>query len=291
MATESPQTWFITGCSSGFGEGFVRQLRAAGDNVIATGRNAETKLAHLKDTGAVIMDLDVTEPLAEIAEKAKEAWSVFGGVDIVVNNAGAIISGALEELTQEELETGIKTNFYGPLNVTKAFLPYLRERGSGTLLYIGSIAGWQGNPGAISYTSPKFAIAGAVECLAKELAVVAPAIKLLLVEPGYFHTAAFTKLYHVPPRLPAYAEFNAASAAFEERVNGHQPGDVEKGVQRMIELAKGTGMAEGKTLPLRVPLGSDAVAGFRAKCEEGLKTCREWEEMAKSTDKSTGLRA
>ena len=96
----SPQTWFVTGCSSGFGSEFVRQLRAAGDNVIATGRNAETKLAHLRDTGASILELDVTAPPSVINAKLKEAWDIYpGGIDVVVNNAGFIISGGIEELT------------------------------------------------------------------------------------------------------------------------------------------------------------------------------------------------
>lgn len=95
-----PQTWLITGCSSGFGEVFVRQLRALGDNVIATGRNADTKLAHLGDTGAAILDLDVTAPEAEIEAKMAEAWDIYpGGIDVVVNNAGYILSAAFEELT------------------------------------------------------------------------------------------------------------------------------------------------------------------------------------------------
>ena len=96
----APQTWLITGCSSGFGEAFVRQLRAAGDNVVATGRNASTKLEHLKDTGATILDLDVTAAPFEIEAKLKEAWAIYeGGIDVVVNNAGFIKSGALEEVT------------------------------------------------------------------------------------------------------------------------------------------------------------------------------------------------
>lgn len=95
-----PQTWLITGCSSGFGELFVRKLRAAGDNVIATGRSADVKLAHLKDTGASILDLDVSMPFEVIKAKIEEAWSLYpGGIDVVVNNAGYILSGALEALT------------------------------------------------------------------------------------------------------------------------------------------------------------------------------------------------
>lgn len=97
---DSPQTWLITGCSSGFGELFVRQLRALGDNVIATGRNAQTRLAHLKETGASILDLDVSSPPDEINRKMEEAWALYpGGIDAVVNNAGYILSGAIEELT------------------------------------------------------------------------------------------------------------------------------------------------------------------------------------------------
>ena len=96
----SPQTWLITGCSSGFGELFVRQLRAQGANVIATGRNAGTKLAHLQDTGASILDLDVSAPPQEIEAKMAEAWALYpGGIDVVVNNAGYLLSGAVEELT------------------------------------------------------------------------------------------------------------------------------------------------------------------------------------------------
>jgi NADP-dependent 3-hydroxy acid dehydrogenase YdfG len=92
-------TWFITGCSSGFGESLVRQLRVAGDNVIASGRNADTKLSHLKETGAAILDLDVASSHEVIKAKIDEAWGIYDGIDVVVNNAGYILSGAIEELT------------------------------------------------------------------------------------------------------------------------------------------------------------------------------------------------
>jgi NAD(P)-dependent dehydrogenase (short-subunit alcohol dehydrogenase family) len=92
------QTWLITGCSSGFGEQLVRQLTAQGDQVIATGRNVETRLEHLKDTGATILDLDVTAPQAEIDRKFQQALNAYGSIDVIVNNAGFIQCGALEEL-------------------------------------------------------------------------------------------------------------------------------------------------------------------------------------------------
>ncbi|KUI70189.1 hypothetical protein VM1G_06300 [Cytospora mali] len=174
--TTSPQTWLVTGCSSGFGELPVRQLRALGDNVIATRRNAETKLAHLKDTGADILDLDVSVPEAE-----------------------------------QDLETWFKANFHGPLNITRALLPKLRAKGTGSLVYRSSQAAWHTDPSATSYCSPR-----AVECLSKELAIFAPGIKVLIVEPGYFGTRAFSNISHVAPSVDAFAQFNTGVRAYEE---------------------------------------------------------------------------
>ncbi|KAF4983857.1 hypothetical protein FDECE_17208 [Fusarium decemcellulare] len=278
-------TWLITGCSSGFGELLVRQLRAAGDNVIATGRNADTKLSHLKDTGATLLDLDVTESPTVVKAKIDEAWGIYdGGIDVVVNNAGYILSGAVEELTQEDMDHSFKVNFHGPMNITRAVLPHLRKKGMGTLLYVSSQSAWHSDPSAAGYCSSKFALEGAVECLAKELAIFAPSLKVLLVEPGYCRTPVFNKLNHVEPRLPEYAPFNDAVRKVEATLTAVSPGDPEKAVARMIELVKGTGLAAGKTIPLRVPLGSDSWSRVKAKCEETLEICKEWEDVAKSTD-------
>ncbi|KAI8627987.1 NAD(P)-binding protein [Xylariaceae sp. FL1651] len=282
---EISKTWLITGCSSGFGELFVRQLRALGNNVIATGRNAEHKLAHLADTGASILDLDVIAPVPEIEAKMAQAWSLYpNGIDVVVNNAGYILSGAVEELKQEEIEHVFKTNFHGPLNITRALLPRLRARGNGTLLYMSSQAGWHADPGAAGYCATKFALEGAVECLSKELAIFAPGIKVLIIEPGYFRTHAFSNINHVPARIPDYAQFNAEVRALEASIVGNEPGDAAKAVTVMIDLVNGTGVAAGKTIPLRVPLGSDGWERIRAKGDSLVKICDEWEEVAKSTD-------
>ncbi|KAF4966880.1 hypothetical protein FSARC_5493 [Fusarium sarcochroum] len=278
-------TWLITGCSSGFGELLVRQLRAAGDNVIATGRNADTKLTHLKDTGATILDLDVAATPDTIKAKIDGAWDIYdGGIDVIVNNAGYIVSGAVEELTQEDMENSFRVNFHGPLNITRAALPHLRKKGSGTLLYVSSQAAWQADLSASGYCSSKFALEGAVECLAKELAIFAPGLKVLIVEPGLCRTPVFNKLYHVEARIPEYAQFNEAVRQAEATMTANSPGDPDKAVARMIELVKGTGFAEGKTVPLRVPLGSDSCSRIKAKCEETLNICQEWENVAESVD-------
>ncbi|KAK2668794.1 Short-chain dehydrogenase/reductase SDR [Fusarium oxysporum f. sp. vasinfectum] len=262
-------TWFITGCSSGFGEALVRQLRSAGDNVIATGRNADTKLSHLKETGAAIIDLDVSSSPEVIKSKIEEAWSIYNGIDVVVNNAGYILSGAVEELTQEDMEKSFQVNFHGPMNITRAVLPYLRKKGSGTLLFVGSQAGWHADPSASGYCASKFALEGAVECLSKELAIFARGLKVLI---------------HVEARVPEYAQFNEAVRQAEATLTESSPGDPEKAVARMIELVRGTGFAEGKKVPLRVALGSDSWSRVKTKCEETLEICQEWEDMAKSVD-------
>ncbi|KAF5631120.1 oxidoreductase yusz [Fusarium tjaetaba] len=277
-------TWFITGCSSGFGEALVRQLRSAGDNVIATGRNADTKLSHLKETGAAILELDVSSSPEIIKSKIDEAWSIYDGIDVVINNAGYILSGAVEELTQEDMEKSFQVNFHGPMNITRAVLPYLREKGSGTLLFVGSQAGWHADPSASGYCASKFALEGAVECLSKELAIFASGLKVLIVEPGYCRTPVFNKIQHVEARVPEYAQFNEAVRQAEATLTENSPGDPEKAVARMIELVKGTGFAEGKKMPLRVPLGSDSWSRVKAKCEETLEICRDWEDLAKSVD-------
>lgn len=128
-------------------------------------------------------------------------------------------------------------------------------------------------------------ILGAVECLAQELALFAPNIKVLIVEPGYYRTRAFSNINHVPARVADYAEFNAAVRQVESTLGAAAPGDPDKAVAVMVDLVKGTGVAAGrKEIPLRVPLGSDGWSRVRAKCESTLKICDDWEEVAKSTD-------
>ncbi|OTA55326.1 hydroxybutyrate dehydrogenase [Hypoxylon sp. EC38] len=282
------RTWLITGCSSGFGELFVRQLTAQGDQVIATGRNAEKRLTHLKETGATILDLDVTLPQAEIEKKFKEAWDVYGTIDVLVNNAGYIQCGAMEEITQEELQRSFDTMVHGPINLTRAALPYFRERGSGWLLYMNSQSGFVGEPGATAYCASKFAIEGAVESLAKELAWLAPGIKPLIIESGIHDTEVMANLQHVTPRVPFWQPLNEA-ARVRGRGNYENPaGSASDMVAKVIQIVKGTGVMKGREIPLRIPFGSDCVAEMIRKAEELLYTYKAWEDVAGSTDFEKG---
>ncbi|KAL5335954.1 hypothetical protein BJX70DRAFT_410165 [Aspergillus crustosus] len=286
MSTRT-QTWFITGCSSGFGEQFVRQLRALGDNVIATGRNADTRLAHLKDTGATFLDLDVTAPQVELDAKFQQAVEIYGGVDVLVNNAGYIQCGAVEELTQEDMQRSLDTNFHGPINLTRAALPHFRSKGAngqGLIIYMGSQAGFWGEPAGAAYCASKFALEGAVESLAKELAWLSPGIKPLIIEAGIFSTEVMNNINHVPYRVDFWKPLNDACRVRGAGNYRHEPGNAVELISKVIQIAKGTGVVQGKEIPLRIPFGSDCLGNLREKIRELTRVADEWEGVARSTD-------
>ncbi|KAI1099461.1 hydroxybutyrate dehydrogenase [Jackrogersella minutella] len=278
------QTWLVTGCSSGFGQEFVRQLSSMGDQVIATGRNAATRLKHLEETGAAVLDLDVTAGQAEIEKKFQEALQIYGNIDVIVNNAGFIQCGAVEEITQEDLQLSIDTHLHGPMNLTRAALPHYREKGSGWLVYMNSQSGFVGEPGATGYCASKFALEGAVESLAKELAWLAPGIKPLIIESGIFNTEVMRNIQHVESRVPFWQPLNKAARVRAEGNYQNPPGDAADLISKIIQIVKGTGIAEGREIPLRIPFGSDCLTQMRLKVQQLQKIYDEWESVAISTD-------
>ncbi|OKL56668.1 hypothetical protein UA08_08316 [Talaromyces atroroseus] len=284
------RVWLITGCSSGFGEQFVRQNIARGDKVIATGRNAATKLAHLKDTGAAILDLDVTLPEEDIFSVIQEAHKIYGRIDLLINNAGYVESGPMEELSIERIQRCLETNFFGPLKVTKAILPLMREQRSGMVAFIGSInwqGGWCGHPSATAYSATKFALESLTECLQTEFAALFDnSVRFIIFEPGYFRTEAFShsNVIHLPAKLPEYKAFCELVGQHQRQIYHNENGDSAKGVARMIDVLTSTGMAAGKDLPPRLPLGTDSLEMIRTKCQATLELCDEWEDLIVSTD-------
>ena len=179
---------------------------------------------------------------------------------------------------------------FGPVNLSQAILPHFRQRNAGVLVFVGSQAGWKGDPGATAYCASKFALAGVVDCLAQELAMFSPELKAILFEPGYFRTQALsqTNIKHGTPSIPEYAAFNEISLQYEKSVYGKEPGDPRKAVEMMIDVVKAEGSATGKVTPLRLPLGSDGLKVVRDKCEAMLTVCKDWEPTIISTDISIG---
>ncbi|KAJ5465164.1 uncharacterized protein N7458_000850 [Penicillium daleae] len=278
-----PRIWLITGTSSGFGSELVKEVISRGDKVIATARNVE-RISHMKDIGAATLQLDVTASQEVLNRKAEEAISIYGKIDIVVNNAGYTQFGIFEENSHDQWFTQFNTNVFGALNTTRAFLPHMRSNKAGVVVFIGSMVAWDGLPALGAYCASKAAIHYAAESLSKEVEPIG--IKTLLVEPGAFRT----ELLNQAPssrsisKLEDYRTISEAVAKNFDDFNGNQPGDTVKGVQRIVDVVKGENEASGKPWPALLPLGSDAVSTIRNKCEQTLRDLEVWEAFAKSTD-------
>ncbi|KAL5499089.1 hypothetical protein ACEPAH_1607 [Sanghuangporus vaninii] len=195
------RVWVITGTSSGLGRSLVQVALARGDYVIATVRNVDSvcDLADNLETRSRIhvLKLDITAPFSEIRAAAEEVISKWGRVDVLVNNAGAGFLGITEEVGVEGYQKQFAVNFFGPLNVTNAFLPYMRAQREGTIVFIGSRSSWRTHiPMMGTYAASKAALTAAAESLAVEVAPLN--IKVLNVLPGGMQTCSWSKMTLLP---------------------------------------------------------------------------------------------
>ncbi|KAL5375207.1 hypothetical protein DPSP01_011411 [Paraphaeosphaeria sporulosa] len=275
--------FLITGTSSGFGSQIAKQALQAGHKVIATSRDAG-KLSELKDLGAATLSLDINASEADIQNTIKEAAAIYGTIDILVNNAGYIWEGAVEEASAAEIQATFHTNVFAHVAVTQAVLPYLRAQKSGTIAFMGSIAGWEGGVACGLYCGVKFAVAGIAESLREEVASFG--IKVTVVEPGYFRTnflasgSKFLAKNPIADYEPVLAPIKGAFQAF----NGNQPGDPVKGAQLIVEALTGTGRAEGRELPRRLLIGPDAVGFVTGVIEKETKSVEAWKDLSVTTN-------
>jgi NAD(P)-dependent dehydrogenase (short-subunit alcohol dehydrogenase family) len=273
------KTWFITGCSTGFGRVLSEQLLARGDRVIATARNAdriEDLRAHAKNPEQFLSyPLDVTD-FSEIRKVASDAIQKAGRIDVLVNNAGYGYVGALEEVSLSEIRAVFETNVFGLMEMTRAILPVFRSQRSGHIINLSSVAGMVGTPGASIYNSTKFAIEGLSEALAGELASFG--IKVTLIEPGAFRTDFANRSLRVAPYLPEYAEALSQTRKYYETIGGQQPGDPAQAVRAMIALV------DHPNPPLRLPMGKIALQRIRNKIAQYESEIKTWEKTILETD-------
>ena len=274
----NPRRWLITGASSGFGLELARTALARGDTVVGTLRqraqaDSFEKLAPGRSHAVV---LDVTRA-DDIVPAVQLAVQKAGGIDVLVNNAGYGLFGAVEETSDAEARHVMETNFFGALAVTRALLPHLREQRSGHIFNISSVAGVVGFPGCGLYAASKFALEGATEALAGELAPFG--VRVTIVEPGGFRTNfAGGSMRQVEKVLQAYADTPADKVRKSVgRHNGQQPGDPAKAALAIIAAL------EAPQAPLRLALGADAVAMVRGKHEGTLRLLAEWEPVSAAT--------
>jgi NAD(P)-dependent dehydrogenase (short-subunit alcohol dehydrogenase family) len=280
-----PPVWFITASSSGFGHALALEALSRGHKVIASARST-SRIQDLQSAGAHTMVLDVTSPLQDIQAVAQAAHAKHGYITHLLNAAGYILVGAVEETSPAEDERVFQTNVFGMLNVSKAFLPYMRKgTGHRTIANFGSLGSWRGGAGYALYAGTKWACSGISESMRAELAPLG--IAVTVIEPGYFRTGFLNAGAQVKSekRLEAYD----GSAVGEvrrvlEQVDDNQPGDVGKGAKVIVDVLTMSGVAEGREVPMRVPLGKDAFETIRGKCEETMGLLGEWDGIANLTD-------
>ncbi|WJN49973.1 oxidoreductase [Pseudomonas asiatica] len=272
------RTWLITGASRGFGTLIAQQALAAGDAVIATARNPEDIEARLgRHPNLLAVRLDVTreeDALAAVAAGIKH----FGQIDVLVNNAGFGVLGAVEETSASETERLFTTNVFGLLNVTRAVLPHMRRQRSGHVINISSLGGYQAYMGWGVYGSTKFAVEGISEAMHQELAPLG--IKVTVVEPGFFRTDFLDdqSLVKTALELPDYAATVGVMRHYAEAANHAQPGNPAKLAEALLALANAANP------PLRLALGSDAVARIEAKNSAVEQELAQWRDLSLSTD-------
>jgi NAD(P)-dependent dehydrogenase (short-subunit alcohol dehydrogenase family) len=269
------RVWLITGCSTGFGRELVLAALAAGDRVMATARRPETlvDLAGLSGGRVSTAALDVTDP-ASIDAAVKATIAVFGRIDVLVNNAGSMVMGAVEEVSMADLREQFEVVFFGTAQVTKAVVPLLREQGSGTIVQLSSLGGLKTYPGYGAYHAAKYAVEGFSETLAAELAPLG--IQVLLVEPGAFRTE-FNRNKRVTDELGVYKDSAGVTRQVTQQLMNAEPNDPVKGVAAIMKAL------DSDKPPLRLLLGSDAVDGLREHHESLLAEVTEWEQLSRST--------
>ncbi|KAM5343447.1 hypothetical protein ACJ41O_011984 [Fusarium nematophilum] len=284
--------WFITAASSGFGREIALLALKRGHIVIATARNA-SRIQDLADAGAHTLSFDVTAPLADIEAVAKDVFAKHGRVDYLINAAGFILEGAVEETSPKEVYDSFNTNVFGTMNTIKAFLPGMRgqevgEGGKrGTVVTFGSVGSWRGGASYAVYAMTKACASSLAESLKEELAPFG--IVATVVEPGYFRTGFLNPGARVSTgeRIDAYedeATPTGKSRKALERTDGKQPGDVVKGCKVVVDVLTGTGVGEGREVPVRIVLGRDCEGFVRGECEGTVKLLDEWREVICSTD-------
>ncbi|KAL1600768.1 hypothetical protein SLS60_007156 [Paraconiothyrium brasiliense] len=283
----APKTWLITGCTSGFGADFVREALKRGDKAIATGRGDISRLSALKEAGAYVYTLDVTSPSETIDATVAKMIEEVGDIDVLVNNAGYLQMGLVGELELQAWRDIFETNFFGSLKMTQALLPHFRSRKAGDIVFIGSIYGLTGISGGVSYSATKFALEGLHDALLQEGKPFN--IRSLMFEPGVCRTEVSknaTQFLGTAPKkeVEELAPMRNFLTALNAALQGNEVGDPKKVVKVMVDFVRGEGVAEGKEVPDRLPIGSDALIAVQPKQDAIRKQWEEWKDVILSTD-------
>lgn len=273
------KVWFITGCSKGFGRVLSEELLTKTDSlVVATARDASTldELKEKYDDRVLTLTLDVKNA-DHIKDAVEKTLQKFSRIDVLVNNAGYGLGGALEECSMPSIRNIFDVNVFGLIEMTKAVLPSMRSQNYGHLFNMSSIAGLTATAGMGIYNSTKYAVEGLSEALAHDVKTFG--IKVTIIEPGPFRTDFLGASLELAPSLPAY-EGTAIDQTrnYCKQSNHQQNGDPLKAAQIMIQLAA------MENPPLRMPLGNIAMDRIHVKLEALKEELTKFEELSRSAD-------
>ncbi|KAK0461855.1 uncharacterized protein EV420DRAFT_1527661 [Desarmillaria tabescens] len=271
--------WFYR---TGLGRDLALAALERGEKVIAT--------AHLKEKGTETLELDVTAPLDDLMKIAEKAVGIYDRFDVLVNNAGYILVGGWRRARmaysfcsffqvstkRDRIASSCQlyprsTNVFGALNVTRAFLPYMRARRTGTFVWLGSIGGWRAVPNAGLYATTKWALRGISETLHVEVSPLG--LRSICIDFGYTRTSFLTADHRKPyvSKIEDYKEITEKVESALQAYNGKQPGDPKKCVQVMLDVVRGEGLGQRKEFPKSLLLGSDCFEGVQDQIQGYLK--------------------
>lgn len=276
---DSKKVWFVTGASKGLGLSLVKRLLKEGYNVASTSRTIESLEKEIGASASFLpLEVNITDEKS-VSNAIAKTLETFGGIDVVVNNAGYGQLGTLEELSDREARENFEANVFGLLNVMRNVMPHLREKKSGHIINISSIAGFLGAfPGWGIYNATKFAVAGLTEAFSAEAASLG--IKATIVYPGYFKTNFLLQgsLRLAEHPIADYTEARNLEEIHDTQIIGNQPGDPEKAALAFIRLA------ENEQPPLHFFMGSDSFGMAGSKIQLLQNALNENEALSKSTD-------
>ncbi|WP_328533500.1 SDR family NAD(P)-dependent oxidoreductase [Micromonospora zamorensis] len=278
FAAMTTQTWIITGASRGFGRALAQSALAAGDQVVAAVRRPDSVAdlaARYPDT-VLVANFDARDTAAS-ASLVRATLDRFGQLDVLVNNAGRAVVGAVEEVSDAQLRELMDLHLFGPAALVRAALPAMRSRGAGMIVQMSSQGGRMAFPGVSAYSASKFALEGWSEALAGEVAPFG--IRVMIVEPSRFRTDFnAADVLEFTEASETYSDLLAAVRADMAGTDGRQEGDPTRAAEIIVSLA------HSNEVPLRLPLGREAVERISGAYRRGLDEVERWAETARSAD-------